>query len=237
LPEPVSLSRPVRLTAALLLPALLAACVTAPEGMRQADAGNEIAPSPVKPKRVLARDILSEWGTFGIDPRPRAARRAMARLRDDLVQPVASPTIREIMASAACRECEQKPFHGLVLQASATHGVPPALIHAVIQAESGYNPAATSSRQARGLMQVTPGTGRMVGVENSAALYDPRTNIHAGTAYLRMLMENHDTMDEVLAAYNAGPGNVRRYNGVPPFTETRRYVHEVKRSFVRTAAE
>ncbi|WP_220806664.1 lytic transglycosylase domain-containing protein [Noviherbaspirillum aridicola] len=227
------LSRPVRrLAIAALLPALLAACAVTPPPRVEDDR----TASVVKPARVLPRHILSEWGTFGADTGPGARSRGMARLPVHPA-PVISPTIREIMASATCRDCEQKPFHEIVMRASSTHGVPPALIHAVIEKESGYNPRATSPRQARGLMQVTPATGRMVGVDSSAALYDPHVNIHAGTAYLRMLMESHDSMDEVLAAYNAGPGNVRRYNGVPPFSETRRYVHAVKRSFVSSSSE
>lgn len=219
----------VRRCVAFLLPAVLAACGSLPDP--RTDEGAAV----VTPARVLPRHILSEWGTFGVEPVPGRGR-GLARL-PVVPGPVASPTIREIMASAGCRECHQKPFHDIVLKASGTYGVPPALIHAVIEKESGYNPRATSQRQARGLMQVTPATGRMVGVDSSTDLYDPHTNIHAGTAYLRMLMESHDSMDEVLAAYNAGPGNVRRYNGVPPFSETRRYVHAVKRSFASSSSQ
>jgi soluble lytic murein transglycosylase-like protein len=86
-------------------------------------------------------------------------------------------------------------------------------------------------------MQITPGTGKLVGVDNSQKLYDPQTNINAGTAYLKYLMQNHDTFDEVLAAYNAGPGNVRKYKGVPPFSETRRYVGDVKRFYAATSRD
>jgi soluble lytic murein transglycosylase-like protein len=220
----------------LLLSTLMTACAITP-APAPAPVNERAAAAQGKAKRVLPRDILSEWGTFGLDPRPGRRVRAVARLPDEPMQSMPNPTIREIMASASCRDCAQKPYHHIVLQAANTHGVPPALIHAVIEKESGYNPRATSARQARGLMQLMPGTGRMLGVGDSAALYDPHTNIHAGTAYLRLLMESHDSVDEVLAAYNAGPGNVRRYNGIPPFGETRRYVHEVKRSFTETSAE
>lgn len=223
-----------RTISALLSAVLLAACGTSPSlpdgqaGAPHAVDKHAAAPQH-KSRRVLARDILTEWGTFGLDRVPRRKTRS-ARPRDEgLLQPYQS--IREIMANEACRACEQKPYHGIVLQAANEHGVPPALIHAVIQKESGYNPGATSPRKARGLMQLMPGTGKLMGVENSAALYDPHTNINAGTAYLKLLMQNHDTVEEVLAAYNAGPGNVRRYNGVPPFSETRRYVRDVIRYF------
>jgi soluble lytic murein transglycosylase-like protein len=115
------------------------------------------------------------------------------------------------------------------MAASKKHGVPPSLIHAVIFKESGYNPRALSNRNAMGLMQITPQTGRFLGVRQRQALLDPDINIEAGTAYLKYLMNQHDSMDEVLAAYNAGSGNVRKYGGVPPFDETRRYLRDVKR--------
>lgn len=191
---------------------------------------------PAKPKRsrtTTAKDILAEWGTYGLAGAPK--RRVPGKLADKaLPLPADSLSIEDLVANAVCRACEQKPYHNLVVQASNRHGVPVALIHAVIQKESGYNPMATSRKRARGLMQVMPETGRFVGVSNSRHLYDPRTNIDAGTAYLKYLMQLYDTVDEVLAAYNAGPGNVRKYNGVPPFNETRQYVYDVKRFYVST---
>lgn len=204
--------------------------------------GPDAATAPVqaatKPSRpTTARDILAEWGTFGLGRQPYRRSRAPAawRAADAAAMPAYSMPIQEIIANAACRSCDQRPYHSLVVQASSRHGVPAGLIHAVIQKESGYNAAATSRKRARGLMQVTPDTGRFMGVANSRQLYDPHTNINAGTAYLKYLMQNHDTVEEVLAAYNAGPGNVRKYNGVPPFSETRRYVHDVKKLYVSTS--
>jgi soluble lytic murein transglycosylase-like protein len=235
--------RAAKLAAVALTAAMLAACSGQLPHLADADSAAQgqkaIATQPsAKPKRVRAttpKDILAEWGTFGLAYKPYRTARA-AR-----VVPIAEPeitlTIQDIMDDATCKACDQKPYHRIVQQASNQHGVPAGLIHAVIQKESGYNPTATSHKRARGLMQVTPATGRFVGVANSKRLYDPHTNIHAGTAYLKYLMQNHDTVDEVLAAYNAGPGNVRKYNGVPPFTETRRYVSDVKRFYSATAQD
>lgn len=218
------------------LPALSGSASGEPE--KQA-AGASAQAKPGRMRAATANDILAEWGTFGLGPRPLRRSRATAASRANDVAALSaySLPIREIMANAACRSCEQKPYHRMVVQASNLHGVPAGLIHAVIQKESGYNPAATSRKRARGLMQVTPDTGRFVGVANSRRLYDPQTNINAGTAYLKYLMDNHGTVDEVLAAYNAGPGNVRKYNGVPPFDETRRYVQEVKMLYSSTSNE
>lgn len=220
----------------LLMPVLLAACASAPAPVPDsADAALPVA--KVKPMRTLPRDILSEWGTFGIDPARKARRKTGRMVASRSPAPIESPAIRKIVAVETCRDCAQKPFHDIVSQAADTHGVPAALIHAVIEQESRYNPRATSPRKAQGLMQVMPSTARMLGFDDDASLYDPHTNIHAGTAYLRMLMASHDSMEEVLAAYNAGPGNVRRYNGVPPFNETRNYIRAVKQSFRLTSTD
>lgn len=194
-------------------------------------------PSKAKRARVTSRDILMEWATFGLDPTQKSRKHSagVSPLKDAFDVPDYTMTIDEIMTSAACRSCDEKPYHQMVVNASNRHGVPTGLIHAVIQKESGYNPAATSKKRARGLMQVTPGTGKFVGVGNSQHLYDPQTNIYAGTAYLKYLMDNHDTVEEVLAAYNSGPGNVRKYKGVPPFKETKRYVRDVKKYYSITS--
>lgn len=232
----------MRLATGLTVAGLLGACAgPLPFASGNADeqeqqSAGTLAAKPKRMRPTNARDILAEWGTFGLAPKAfRKNRTSRTFAAGDVpAMPEYTLTIREIMDDATCRACEQKPYHSIVEQASSRHGVPAGLIHAVIQKESGYNPTATSRRRAKGLMQVTPATGRFVGVENSKHLYDPHTNIHAGTAYLKYLMSNHDTVDEVLAAYNAGPGNVRKYKGVPPFRETRRYVVDVKKFYVST---
>lgn len=230
----------LRLLGGLAAAALLSAC-SGPQLLRSdtpaAEKAQAAGPVPARPKRsraTTAKDILAEWGTYGLAGAPARRARAPARppARNAMPLPGDSLSIEELVANAVCRACEQKPYHHLVVQAANRHGVPAGLIHAVIQKESGYNPMATSSKRARGLMQVMPATGRFVGVANSRHLYDPRININAGTAYLKYLMQLYETVDEVLAAYNAGPGNVRKYNGVPPFSETRRYVYDVKRFYV-----
>ena len=98
------------------------------------------------------------------------------------------------------------------------------LVHAVIAVESGYRATAQSPAGAQGLMQLMPGTQRDLVVSDA---FDPRQNVDAGVAYLRRLTDEFGTVLALAAAYNAGPGAVRRYNGIPPYEETHAYVRAV----------
>jgi soluble lytic murein transglycosylase-like protein len=121
-------------------------------------------------------------------------------------------------------------YDAYIREAALRHGVEPALVKAVIQVESNFDPEAVSRAGARGLMQLMPGTAAMYQV-GMGEIYKPSRNIEAGVkhlAYLKTLFPN--SMDLVLAAYNAGENNVLKYNGIPPFPETRDYVAKVKYS-------
>ena len=120
-------------------------------------------------------------------------------------------------------EAGKQRFADIVDSAARRHGVDPDLVHAVIAVESGYRANAQSPAGAQGLMQLMPGTQLDFGVSDA---FDPRQNVDAGVAYLRRLTDEFGTLLGV-AAYNAGPGAVRRYNGIPPYEETRAYVRSV----------
>ena len=113
----------------------------------------------------------------------------------------------------------------LIDQASKKYNVHPQLIHSVIIAESGGRADAVSNKGAKGLMQLMDGTAEEMGVADSL---DPKQNIFGGTKYLRKLMTTFDgDLKKALAAYNAGPGTVSKYNGVPPYRETQQYVEKI----------
>jgi len=119
----------------------------------------------------------------------------------------------------------------LVREASGRHRVDPALVRAVIETESNWNPKAYSHKGAGGLMQLIPTTAQRYGAYD---VFDPQQNIDAGVKYLRTLLERyHGNLDLALAAYNAGEGAVDRAHGVPSFRETRDYVQKVQNAYFR----
>ena len=120
-------------------------------------------------------------------------------------------------------------LQSLISEAARTHGVDPRLVAAVARRESAWNPRAVSPVGAGGLMQLMPATAKYLGVTN---VFDERQNIDGGTKYLRTLLDTFNgDLDLTLAAYNAGPGAVAKYNGVPPYRETKAYVAKVRASY------
>jgi soluble lytic murein transglycosylase-like protein len=115
------------------------------------------------------------------------------------------------------------PYGEIIDSAASTHGVDPVLVRAVIQVESAYKPRARSRKGAMGLMQLMPGTARQYAVRDP---YDPKSNIEAGVRHLRTLLDRFE-VGLALAAYNAGEAAVLKFQGIPPFRETRDYVTRV----------
>ncbi|HXB82102.1 MAG TPA: lytic transglycosylase domain-containing protein [Candidatus Acidoferrum sp.] len=129
----------------------------------------------------------------------------------------------------ASHSLDPASLESLVTNASQANGVPPGLVRAVVMAESAGNPSAISVAGAQGLMQLMPGTAAGCGIADP---FDPTQNVACGTSYLRSLLNRyHDNVTLAVAAYNAGPGAVDRFHGVPPYAETRAYVVRVLNAY------
>jgi soluble lytic murein transglycosylase-like protein len=142
-----------------------------------------------------------------------------ALVQDELAE------IAPALPGAAPDEAQVRTVNEFIDEASALYGVSADLVRAVIQAESAGNPNAVSGVGAQGLMQLMPRTSRALGVKDP---FDPRDNIFGGVKYLSTLLEKYNgNVALALASYNAGPGNVRKHGGIPPFGETRGYVKKI----------
>lgn len=134
---------------------------------------------------------------------------------------------REKEVPASLNITSNDTYDNLILRHSKTHGVDPALVKAVVRAESNFNPNAVSHKGAQGLMQLMPDTAKLMNVDNP---FDPDNNIEGGTKYLRLLDDTFQgDMELILAAYNAGPTRVIKNNkNVPPIEETKSFIKRVR---------
>jgi len=137
--------------------------------------------------------------------------------------PGAKAFSRRCLAQGA--QAGRPAIESFVKRCAARYNLDPMLVLAVISAESGYDPRALSPRGAMGLMQLMPETARGLGIRDP---YEPLANLEGGMLYLRMMLDRHGAeLPLALASYNAGPAEVVRHKGVPPYPETREYVRKV----------
>ncbi len=154
-------------------------------------------------------------------------RSAVSRIAPDEV-PYPEPAAASVEEAApiplaATPGLDSKPYAELISTVATAHGVDAKLVHAVVEAESNYQPKARSRKGARGLMQLMPDMARQYAVQDP---YDPKSNLEAGVRHLKDLLSRFD-LRLALAAYNAGEAVVRRHGGMPPFPETRSYVRRI----------
>jgi soluble lytic murein transglycosylase-like protein len=159
-----------------------------------------------------------------------------AGVRGFETEEAAPQTVPEPVATPPAVPVEiTKPLSPLELADAAAdrYGLPRSLVRSVMAAESGLQAKALSPKGAIGLMQLMPGTAEELGIDP----WDPAQNVDAGVRYLRLLLEKYDGgLWHALAAYNAGPGAVDKYKGVPPYRETIRYIDSIQRKMDKSTA-
>lgn len=146
---------------------------------------------------------------------------------EEWTPPVAKAELTPVLVAKA-----QAPQGDLYAETAKRHGLPEALVRSIVKAESNGNARAVSPKGAIGLMQLMPGTAKQLGVDPTV----PEQNMDAGTRYLKELLARYEDKDDqvarAVAAYNAGPGAVDKYKGVPPYRETQIYVRRVLTSYI-----
>ncbi len=180
------------------------------------------------------------FSTVGLNQKPAALQNAKQNSRkNQAISPETSSSLEKTTQKKIIPPLEEsKPavkktspqkktdrFQPIILETAERYEIEPAIIKAIIMAESGFNPKASSHKGARGLMQLMPRTAEYLGVVDS---FDPAQNIDGGVRYFKRLLKRFDSDVELaLAAYNAGSRNVRKYGGVPPFKATKIYIKKV----------
>jgi soluble lytic murein transglycosylase-like protein len=214
--------------------AKLATTTTSGAGARSAPA----APPPQEMTQKIAGDLqtakqIADQVTGGVQGAvSTVAQTAVSAPVTVAQQVVAAPEAVLKVADAAAAKVKEAffakeiPFGSIIYSEALKNDLSPELVAAVAHTESRFVPTARSNRGAIGLMQLVPRTGHWLGATD---LTNPSQNIMAGAKYLKYLNERFNgNQDKVIAAYNAGEGNVRRFNGVPPFRETQSYVQKVQ---------
>ena len=181
--------------------------------------------------------VLANGQTLKVTARRVEADRIFLSLKDGGEVGILAAEIRGFVPDEVADEVLAPTVAGtdiraLAVAAARRHGLDPNLVLAVVGVESGFQPDAVSQKGAQGLMQLMPATALELGVKDAL---DPAQNLDGGTRYLRILMAQYGgDLGKALAAYNAGPGAVKRHGGVPPYQETHHYIDRVLKRYQRS---
>jgi hypothetical protein len=164
------------------------------------------------------KKITTNTNDFHIFTTPRVRREFLSAEHAPSVLTITPEVTREMFFRT------HVPYGSIIYREAVRNNLQPELVAAVVSAESDFRPKLISGKNAQGLMQIIPSTGRLLGTDD---LFDPESNVAAGAKYLRYLIDRFEDPRIALAAYNAGEGNVEKFGGVPPFPETLAYVRRV----------
>ncbi len=179
-------------------------------------------------EKVLQSTTKSNFGTLLLDPQ-------LKKVNADIVRQSPQISLTNALEEAAAIQANTQPANkaqilNVVSQISKKHGVDEKLVQALIKQESGFNPNAKSKAGAMGLMQLMPSTAKTLGVKDP---YNIVQNVEGGVKYLKSMLDKYNgNMILALAAYNAGPGAVDRYDGIPPYKETQNYVRSILANYL-----
>lgn len=179
-------------------------------------------------EKILQSSASSNFGTLLLDPH---LKNVNADIVKELPQTSFSKTIQEANAiQANNKNATKSQILNVINQIADKHGVDEKLVQALIKQESGFNPKAKSKSGAMGLMQLMPSTAKNLGVKDP---YNVVQNVEGGVKYLKSMLNRYNgNVILALAAYNAGPGAVDKYDGVPPYKETQNYVRNILANYL-----
>ncbi len=179
-------------------------------------------------EKVLQATTKSNFGTLLLNPQ---LKQVNANIINQTPQTSLNTALQEIMsAQANTTTASKSQILNVVNQVAEKHGVDEKLVQALIKQESGFNPNAKSKAGAMGLMQLMPSTAKNLGVQDP---YNVVQNVEGGVKYLKSMLNKYNgNVILALAAYNAGPGAVDKYDGVPPYKETQNYVRNILANYL-----
>ena len=184
--------------------------------------------APVRVHAQIASFTDESGRRFFINADPPAIKTVASKAHTTIYMPGESSFLGQ---NHPAMNIDRDGVESLVREAAERHHVDPALVRAVIETESNWNPGAVSRKGALGLMQLIPTTAQRFGVND---VFNPKQNVDAGVRYLKTLLDRYNgNLDLALAAYNAGEGSVDRAHGVPAFRETKNYVRKVQDAYFR----
>jgi soluble lytic murein transglycosylase-like protein len=184
--------------------------------------------APTRTRAQIATLTDESGRRFFVNAEPPAVKTVASKSRTTIYMPAESSFLGQ---NHRAMNIDRDGVESLVREAAERHHVDPALVRAVIETESNWNPGAVSRKGALGLMQLIPTTAQRFGVND---VFNPKQNVDAGVHYLKTLLDRYNgNLDLALAAYNAGEGSVDRAHGVPAYRETKNYVRKVQDAYFR----